>query len=608
MVLLAWKIHAGYQSDRQTALEQTRNFAQAMSAHVLSAIHLTDLALSRSAEALSVLDPDAMPPTATVGQLLATSGRALDTNFLVTFVDRNGIGVVSSNNLPISGVSYLDRPYFATRAASDNLGLYVGAPDIGRVSNRRTFFLSRRVMSNSGKFLGVVAAPIDASVIAEVFRNALFQPTLSIALVHSDGKIIARVPRFAESFAVDVTGSELFKEIKKSPSGSYEGVSMIDGNRRIFSYQTVPDLPLTVSVGIASTSWTNGIRDDLIAGAVALGVILIVLVFSGRYALASFDRLLTSETMQRGLNEQLRATKDELRRGEKRLWMITDNLPALVAYFDREERYTFHNSYYKTVFGMAPGELLGKTLREAFGETIYAQLKNEIAQALSGKPVDFERLIHHGGVDRYFKYVYTPDFTADGEVAGYYSMATDITDMKLIQDRLLRLARIDTLTGLPNRNKLYERLAEALARAQRNRSVLGCLYLDIDHFKQVNDTYGHAGGDAVLKQFGTRLQACVRQTDVVARLAGDEFVILLEGLAQADEVGRVAAKVIAAMKHPFQIEGETRLITTSIGVVIADAEVDNPDGLLKKADAALYNAKRSGRNAFETHQPDQPTA
>jgi diguanylate cyclase (GGDEF)-like protein/PAS domain S-box-containing protein len=326
-----------------------------------------------------------------------------------------------------------------------------------------------------------------------------------------------------------------------------------------------------------------------------------VMIFSGRYAFASYDRLHASEAELRSLNDELRATREELDRGQKRISMITDNVPALIAYFDPDERYVFNNSYYKDVFGLSPDELQGKTLREAFGEKIYADLKDQIALALSGKSVSFEQLIHFNGIDRYFKYSYTPDFTADGKVAGFYSMVTDITDMQLIQDRLKRLARIDALTGLPNRNKLYERVDEALVRARRNRSLIGCLFLDLDHFKQINDTYGHAGGDTVLKQFGIRLLACVRQTDTVARLAGDEFVILLEGLHEAGEAERVAIKVIDAMKLPFDIEGQSRMVTASIGIVVANAELGNADELLKKADTALYETKRSGRNNFRMH-------
>ena len=115
-------------------------------------------------------------------------------------------------------------------------------------------------------------------------------------------------------------------------------------------------------------------------------------------------------------------------------------------------------------------------------------------------------------------------------VVGCYAMVTDITSFKQTQRALAALTRTDALTGLPNRVELRERIEEALARSRRKGSAVGCLYLDVDNFKEVNDTLGHAGGDAVLVEFSERLKSCVRQTDVVARLAGDEFVIVLEGI------------------------------------------------------------------------------
>ena len=136
----------------------------------------------------------------------------------------------------------------------------------------------------------------------------------------------------------------------------------------------------------------------------------------------------------------------------------------------------------------------------------------------------------------------------------------------------------------------------ALARCRRKGCAVGCLYLDVDNFKDVNDTLGHAGGDAVLVEFSERLKSCVRQTDVVARLAGDEFVIVLEGIAQPAEAQRVAEKIVRAMEPDFQIGDVARRVTASIGVASADLDVDDADTLLHKADSALYRAKRAGRN------------
>jgi diguanylate cyclase (GGDEF)-like protein/PAS domain S-box-containing protein len=539
---------------------------------------------------------------AAIRGILAPSGGAPDQNFWTIFIDAQGIGVTSSNNLPVQGISYADRPYFKAHLGPKDRGLYVDGPEIGRVSTRPLFFLSRRVVSSAGKLIGVVVAPIDAGVFARVFKNALFQPSLSITVIHTDGKVIAREPRFKESFAAVITETEFYRHVKISPNGSYEHKSRIDGQQRIYSFQTIDHLPLALSVGIASEAWTDGIKEDLTAAGIAFAVILAVMIFSSRFALRSFRSLENSEADQKRLNQDLRFLQDDLLRGEKRLRMIADSLPALVSYIDAEERYVFHNSYYRYVFGTELPAMLGRTMREMFGDRMYFSIKAEVTAALNGKRMSFERAMSVHGIERHLKFQYTPDFDIGGKVIGFYTMVTDITDMKLIQAQLVQMTRVDNLTGLPNRNQLYERLGEALTRARRCGLQVGCLYLDIDNFKSINDTLGHAGGDEVLRQFGARLQGSVREADLVARLAGDEFVIVLEGIDETDEARRTAEKIIHAMRYPFEIEGHLRMVTTSVGVATSD-DGDDPDALLKKADGALYLTKRAGKNGFELHLP-----
>lgn len=606
LALMGWKIHSDYQNDRNTALWQTKSFSQAMGAHVSSQIAVVDSALLHATEAIAKLGEEKTPSAASIRGILAPSNGAPDDNFWMAFIDAQGMGVTSSTNLPIQGISYADRPYFVAHLGPEERGLFVDAPEVGRISKRPLFFLSRRVMTPGGKLIGIVVASIDASVFARVFRNALFQPSLSITLIHTDGKIIAREPRFKESFAAVITETEFYRHVKISPNGSYEHQSLIDGQQRIYSFQTLDRLPLALSVGIASEAWTNGIEEGLTAAAAVFAVILAVMVFSGRFALHSFRRLEESEAGQKSLNQDLRSLQADLTRGEKRLRMIADSLPALVSYIDAEERYVFHNSYYRHVFGADLPAMVGRTMREMFGDAMYLSIRTEVDAALGGKRVSFERTMSVHGIERHLKFQYTPDFDAAGEVVGFYTMVTDISDMKLIQARLMEMTRIDALTGLPNRNQLHDRLAEALTRARRCGLQVGCLYLDIDNFKSINDTLGHAAGDQVLCQFGARLQRSVREADLVARLAGDEFVIVLEGIHEPDEAMRAAEKIVDAMGVPFDIDGPPRIVTTSVGIAVSD-DGDDPDALLRKADAALYITKRAGKNGFELHVPGAVT-
>lgn len=598
-VLLYWKIHSGYDAARTAAYTQTKSFAQAMSAHIASEIRVVDLSLMRAAEALGGLDQETLTNAARVRQVLALSASVVDANFWIQFVNLRGIGVVGSNALPIAGVPYADRLYFQASAHRCDAGLYVGAPDTGRVSKRRLFFLSRPVCSPDGVLLGVVVAPVDAAAIAAVFGSALLQPTLSITLLHGDGRVIARAPLFERSFAQDISASDFFRNWKVAPAGTWKGRSVVDGQIRVFSYQTVGSFPLAVAVGVATDSWIEAIRKDYAFALGALAVVALALTFSSRSLLRSFKRVERSDADQRALNVELTQMRDDMARVAKRARMIADSLPALVSYIDAQERYVFHNSYYRNVPGLDVERMIGRTMHDVLGDEIYLPISDQVKQVLSGRHVTFERAMKVGSLERYLKYDYTPDVDESGTVLGFYTMVIDISEAKEVEARLSALARIDKLTGLPNRNHLYERLGEVLARARRGGRPAACLYLDIDHFKLVNDTLGHAGGDQVLCEFGKRLRACVRETDLVARLAGDEFVIILEGLDEPGGAQAVAAKIIEAMRAPFLIEGLARTISTSVGIAIAHNE-DDVDTVLKNADMALYQAKHAGRAGYAT--------
>jgi diguanylate cyclase (GGDEF)-like protein/PAS domain S-box-containing protein len=181
----------------------------------------------------------------------------------------------------------------------------------------------------------------------------------------------------------------------------------------------------------------------------------------------------------------------------------------------------------------------------------------------------------------------------------FVGIVRDISERKRVEAKLIQLAQYDALTGLPNRALFMDRLAGATLRAKRSKSALAVLFLDLDGFKKVNDTLGHHSGDALLKAFGERLSLAVRKSDTVARLAGDEFTIILEELhdAQADPRA-VADKIIAAMHHPFELPDGSVSVTTSIGMAIHAGPGADVDELLRRADDAMYRAKFSGKNRW----------
>jgi diguanylate cyclase (GGDEF)-like protein/PAS domain S-box-containing protein len=424
----------------------------------------------------------------------------------------------------------------------------------------------------------------------------------------------------------------------------------------------------------------------------------------------------------------LRSYKDALRESESRLRTITDHLPAFVSYIDAQERYRFNNRTYEDWLRMPTDAVTGRTVREVWGDEIYARFKPNIERALRGERVSYEYTVADGGVERHVLASYVPDFDPAGRVKGFFVLGSDVTQLAAarrelatqqarleaaldgssvalwdtdlqsgrvylseawarmlgeapadsvvstdalvalthpddieavrraslevmrgeravysvehrvrarngewkwivsrgrvaerdpVSGRALRMigtnyditerrrleeavhsaAQSDPLTGLANRLLFTDRLRHALARTRRSGSQIALLYLDIDGFKQINDRFGHAAGDALLKDFAARLRAGVRASDTVARFGGDEFVVLLDELKEAAHALRVADKLLADCRQPLRIEGCEVIATASLGVAYGGQDAD-AEALLRRADAALYEAKRAGRNAY----------
>jgi diguanylate cyclase (GGDEF)-like protein/PAS domain S-box-containing protein len=200
-----------------------------------------------------------------------------------------------------------------------------------------------------------------------------------------------------------------------------------------------------------------------------------------------------------------------------------------------------------------------------------------------------------------------PMFDANGEFQGYRGVGRDITARKLAEEKIEKLAFYDVLTGLPNRRLLVDRLQHALASVDREGGG-ALLFLDLDNFKDLNDTHGHDVGDLLLQQVGRRLQECVRGADTVARFGGDEFVVMLQGLAHAPaesarQAEQVARKVIASLNQPYMLGTVEHHSTPSLGVTLLVAESKTVDEVLKQADLALYEAKAAGRNTLRFFDP-----
>ncbi|CAN7339667.1 diguanylate cyclase [Pseudoduganella sp. LjRoot289] len=286
---------------------------------------------------------------------------------------------------------------------------------------------------------------------------------------------------------------------------------------------------------------------------------------------------------------------------EKRLRLITDHLPALISYIDRDDRkylLRFGNATFQRWLGIDPASLSARPLQEVMGATGYRHCLPYLKRAFGNEVVCFELRARLHGDLRTLETTFVPDVRPDGSVAGVYALTQDMSRIKAVERQLIELARIDALTGIANRRKFEEALDQATERSKRHGRRIALAYLDIDNFKAINDSLGHGAGDEVLKEFAGRLVGAVRAVDLVARLAGDEFIVLFEDVDQAGEAAQLAAKIVAMVRDGFMLAGGPVKVTTSVGIALYHGEGESQASLISRADRALYAAKRKGRDCY----------
>ena len=284
---------------------------------------------------------------------------------------------------------------------------------------------------------------------------------------------------------------------------------------------------------------------------------------------------------------------------------LVDHLDAMVAYWDSHQVCVFANNAYRDWFGKNREQIVGLTLEELVGPPLYAMNLPYIQAAYAGQKQVFEREISApDGRLRHCLATYTPDIV-DGVVRGIFVHAADVTVLKVLEHELQSaktkaelLATHDFLTGLPNRVLWHDRITQALAHAKRQNNMLALLSVDIDDFKQVNDTYGHGGGDRLLVAIASRMKSILRDVDTVARLGGDEFAVLIPGVSSPSQLEVVAERLLVAIRQPFRLGSETITPACSLGIALYPGDGTTTDALQLNSDRALYTAKKHGKSCY----------
>jgi diguanylate cyclase (GGDEF)-like protein/PAS domain S-box-containing protein len=305
---------------------------------------------------------------------------------------------------------------------------------------------------------------------------------------------------------------------------------------------------------------------------------------------------------QRLVQEKQRA-EEALRESEARYRAIVEDQTELICRFLPHGTLTFVNEAYCRYFGKKRDELIGSSFMPLIPEEDQKFVEEQIISLSLENPVaTYEhRVILPDGRIRWQQCTDRAIFDEQGRFIEFQSVGRDITERVQAEEQLVYIATHDPLTGLPNRRLFNDRLTLELAHTQRNRQKLVVMLLDLDHFKNVNDTLGHSMGDKLLQVVGHRLTSLVRKGDTVARMGGDEFMLVLPEMAWGEDVGKAAQKILGAFREPFVFDGHELRITTSIGIAIYPDDGEDADTLMRNADIAMYRAKERGRDNYQRY-------
>jgi diguanylate cyclase (GGDEF)-like protein/PAS domain S-box-containing protein len=304
-------------------------------------------------------------------------------------------------------------------------------------------------------------------------------------------------------------------------------------------------------------------------------------------------------SIARDITERKQA-EEALRESEARLRKLFEAIPEAVMVHDEEGNILHVNDVGAKRLEWPAEELVGKNLREVVKPENAALVSDHVRMARTNGSCSFETTY----ISRTGRNIVTEVIERPIELEGksvILSVARDITERKRAEQQLAYIATHDALTGLPNRVLFNDRLNLALALAHRHQQKLAVLLLDLDRFKDINDTLGHSVGDQLLRVTGKRLRGLLRKSDTLARMGGDEFLFLVPGLTRLEHAAEIARKILESFREPFLVEDHELRTTASIGVTIFPDDGENADTLLKNADIAMYTAKQKGRNNYQRY-------
>jgi diguanylate cyclase (GGDEF)-like protein/PAS domain S-box-containing protein len=443
-----------------------------------------------------------------------------------------------------------------------------------------------RITEFDGRGEGAASPPGPAGPEWDAALAAAAQAGPPLLVVGADGARGAAVRvRWANPAARDLLGGSL--EHERDPAG----LRVVARLGQPASWSVVA--AQLIAAGDVGDEWHSAVLDTPESAGALLRLKVLPVAASDPAAAGTYLLWL------RLADEALVQAEEAVAEAEFRFRTLGDNAPIGIVVSDVGLRLGFVNAAFAAIVGVDGAALLGTNWLDVFDAEDLPAVLEALEGALSGRSADLAVRVHCiSGPQRWVQLRLAP-VTTRRRAAGFVGTVEDVTARRSWEVQLAHQARHDSLTGLANRRQLLESLTDYYVGRRRTDQLMAVLFFDLDGFKAVNDTYGHDAGDRLLIEVGRRLSAAARQHDLVARIAGDEFVVLLRNAADRTEAEAAANRLLAALSQEVQVGGSTVRISASVGVALA-VDHDNAADLLRCADQGMYEAKRSGRRAVRT--------
>jgi len=577
-----------------TAEVESRNYVQLLEQDISTLVH----SLDRMLQSTVVMYPQLVASGgAQVEQLVAMQAAQYPDVENLAVLDASGRVLHASLGVPAGTPSLAGRDYFQTLRARPDAGLVISRPFQGQISKKWVIVLARALRDARGQFSGVVLASIPLSRLNQAFLALELSRRGAYNLFDNAFHVVTRYPELnadgQSSIGRPFNSSALQGRMADGlDRGTYRASSSIDRVDRVYSYNRIRAYGLNVIAGVNVEEYLKDWRVQAWALSSLVGFfVLITSVFAWSLHRAWCRQELNLQRLSE-LNRQL---DHETALSQT----IIRSSPFAIYTRDREGIVTAWNPAAEKLFGWPAEQIVGRPLLSVppGKERETVELRDRV---LAGENIiDLEvRRQRKDGTLFDLSTTLAPLRDAGGEVTGYLAIAADITARKAAEEQIEFLAYRDVLTGLPNRLLLQDRFSQATAHADRSRSKVALLFLDLDNFKTINDSLGHTVGDALLQEIARRLGVCVRETDTISRQGGDEFLIVLSELAGTEAVPPVLLKIREHLQAPVVCDGHELSTSASIGVALYPDDGRDFDTLLKKADTAMYRAKDAGRNHY----------